>query len=58
MPDALLLMPPPLAGEVGERSEPGGGMFASVSLQRTPTLTLPRLRGRERSVLVESSRAH
>ncbi|HEX5508427.1 MAG TPA: hydantoinase B/oxoprolinase family protein [Pseudolabrys sp.] len=41
--------PPPLAGEVGERSEPGGGSTVSATQQSAPTLTLPRKRGREKN---------
>lgn len=44
MNDRGLHSPPPLAGEVGSRSDPGGG-FRRRPLAPTPTL--PRQRGRE-----------
>ncbi|HET7848758.1 MAG TPA: error-prone DNA polymerase [Pseudolabrys sp.] len=60
-PPACPSLPPPLAGEVGSRSDPGRGPFANVnfislfrassaSAERVSasTLTLPRKRGREK----------
>lgn len=46
--DVSLSSPPPLAGEVGERREPGGGAFAKPENAASPSLTLPRKRGREK----------
>ncbi len=52
-PRAFLSSPLPLAGEVGSRSDPGGGSFTEQVV--APSLTLPRKRGREQTVLqVES----
>jgi hypothetical protein len=44
---AQMRTPPPLAGEVAERSEAGGGKRED-SYQFTPSPTLPRKRGREK----------
>ncbi len=49
-PVASFSSPPPLAGEVGERSEPGGGSSASTEPAPAPSPTLPRKRGREHAV--------
>ena len=43
-----LSSPLPLAGEVGERSEPGGGASTNAEQGASPSLTLPRKRGREK----------
>ncbi|HEU5017160.1 MAG TPA: hydantoinase/oxoprolinase family protein, partial [Pseudolabrys sp.] len=52
---AALICPPPhfssprpLAGEVGEQSEPGGGSFGNPAQVSSPSLALPRKRGREK----------
>ncbi len=44
-----LSAPPPLAGEVGMQSMPGGGQAAGAETVAAPFPTLPRMRGRERA---------
>jgi 5-oxoprolinase (ATP-hydrolysing) len=46
---ASLSSPLPLAEEVGERSEPGGGITSGPEQASAPSLTLPRKRGREQT---------
>ncbi len=49
-PLASLSSPPPLAGKVDRRSQSGGGSSLSAEQVPAPSLTLPRLRGREQAV--------
>ena len=48
LPPRSLSSPPPLAGEVGSRSDPGGGS-SNAGQAPAPSLTLPRKRGREQA---------
>ncbi|MDB5600620.1 MAG: 5-oxoprolinase [Xanthobacteraceae bacterium] len=50
-----LSSPLPLAGEVGERSEPGGGKAASTEQTSAPSPPLPRERGREQAAATGES---
>jgi 5-oxoprolinase (ATP-hydrolysing) len=50
-----LSSPPPLAGEVGSRSDPGGGKATRAAQASAPTLTLPRKRGREKEETLHSA---